>query len=510
MKPNESRYGSKTLRLVPLALGLLATNPEGRAEPPIAIGGRRELFVDSLLVEKLTGGAELRLHHPTPQEVVLVADRPWEGNGGNYMTVFRDGDRYRMYYRGVHVVYRQGGYDEPHAEYTCYAESADGIRWTRPSLGLFEVMGTRSNNVVMTREAGGNATHNFCPFIDTRPGVSPEERYKALGGGGEGLTAFASGDGLRWRKLHAAPVITKGAFDSQNLAFWDAEAGEYRAYFRDFRDGRDIKTCTSQDFIHWTDPVYLEYTPGRISELYTNQINPYHRAPHLLLGFPTRYLDRGWTAAARNLPQLDYRQIRASQSTREGTALTDGMFMASRDRKRFTVWPESFIRPGLRTSGNWFYGDNYQCLGLLETKSAIAGAPDELSFFVTEATLQGDSMRWRRYTLRPDGFVSVRAPLAGGELVTRPLTFAGDMLELNYSTSAAGGLRIEIQDPAGAPLPGFALAEAEELYGDSLAQPALWKPGSRLSGLAGKPVRLRFVLRDADLYSYQFRPLTPH
>jgi len=471
---------------------------------PIDVGSRRELFVESSLIERLSGEAALRLHHPTPQEVVLVADQPWEGNGGNYMTVFRDGNLCRMYYRGVHVIYKQGGYAEPHAEYTCYAESKDGITWTRPNLGFFEVMGSRSNNVIVTRELGGNATHNFSPFIDTRPGVPAAERYKALGGGGEGLTPFGSPDGLRWHKLNDKPVITQGAFDSQNLAFWDAEKSEYRAYYRDFREGRDIKTCTSKDFLHWSEPVWLDYTPGRTSELYTSQINPYHRAPHILLGFPTRYYDRGWTAAAKHLPQLDYRQLRASQSVREGTALTDGMFMASRDRQRFTIWPESFIRPGLRTSGNWFYGDNYQCLGLLETQSAITGAPDELSFFATEATLQGDSMRWRRFTLRLDGFVSVQATLHGGEIITKPLRFNGEFLEMNYSSSIAGGLRVEVQDQAGQALPGYALADSEELYGDSLAQRALWKPGASVARLAGQTVRLRFVLRDADLFAFQF------
>lgn len=503
--PRISNFGFQTQHAVLVLVGFL--NVAWLHAQPIEVGSRRELFVESALIEKLAGQATLRLHHPTPQEVSLVADQPWEGNGGNYMTVFRDGERFRMYYRGVHVIYKEGGYAEPHAEYTCYAESVDGIKWTRPNLGLFEVMGSRSNNVIVTRESGGNATHNFSPFLDTRPGVPPEERYKALGGGGEGLTPFASADGIRWRKMKDQPVITKGAFDSQNLAFWDTERGEYRAYYRDFREGRDVKTCTSKDFIQWTEPVWLDYTPGRISELYTSQIQPYPRAPHLLIGFPTRYYDRGWTEAARHLPQLEYRKLRASQSVREGTALTDGMLMASRDRQHFTVWPESFLRPGLRTSGNWFYGDNYQCLGLLETKSPIEGAPEELSFFVTEATLQGDSMRWRRYTLRLDGFVSVQAPLAGGELLTRPLVFEGDALELNYSSGIAGGLRVEVQDETGHPWPGFTLAEAEELYGDSLAQRALWKKGSSVAALAGKPVRLRFVLRDADLYSFQFRTL---
>src|SRR5438105_3809151 len=113
--------------------------------------------------------------------------------------------------------------------------------------------------------------------------------------------------------MRPEPVITRGAFDSQNVAFWDAERGEYREYHRDFRDGRDIRTATSQDFLHWVEPQFVSYSanvdpgqrnvvakdikdpvgkkypPGRVSELYTNQILPYQRAPHLLLGFPTRY-----------------------------------------------------------------------------------------------------------------------------------------------------------------------------------------------------------------------------
>ncbi len=110
----------------------------------------------------------------------------------------------------------------------------------------------------------------------------------------------------------------------------------------------------------------------------------------------------------------------------------------------------------------------------------------------------------RRHAIRVDGFVSVQAPLAGGEMLTRPLTFTGSRLMLNYSTSAAGSVQVEIQDAKGQPVPGFSLAESEALYGDSLAQAALWKGNPDLATLAGQPVRLRFVLSDADLYSLRF------
>ncbi|MBD3181629.1 hypothetical protein GF312_05000 [Candidatus Poribacteria bacterium] len=471
---------------------------------PINIDSRLELMVDDHIIDNLTGDARLTMHRSTPQNVAIDLDKSWEGNSCAYMTVFKDGEIYRMYYRGSHAVYTKDSIDETHPEYTCYAESYDGINYTKPGLGLFEIAGTLDNNVIMTPETAGRATHNFCPFIDTRPDVPDSEKYKAVGGLSDGLFAFMSDNAIHWKRLKEEPIITQGAFDSQNLAFWDSERNEYRAYFRDFRDGRDIKTCTSRDFLNWTDPVYLEYSPGRVSQLYTNQINPYYRAPHILLGFPTRYIDHGWTEATKALPQLEYRQIRASRSVREGTALTDGMFIVGRERHNFKVWPESFIRPGLKLKENWFYGDNYQSLGLLETKSNIHNAPDELSFYTSESSMQGNSTRWRRHTIRIDGFASLNAPLSCGEMLTKPLIFKGDRLIINYSTSAAGSLQVEIQDAKGYPISGFSLSESEEMFGDSLSQAFIWKNGSDVSSLAGKTVRLRFVLRDADLYSIKF------
>jgi len=476
----------------------------------IDIGTRLELLVDEHLVDRMIGGAELRLHHPSPADIALVLDRPWEGNSCGYVTVFRDGDCCRMYYRGYHVTYLPDHWHDSHIV-TCCAESPDGLTWQRPDLGLFEVMGTRHNNVILTSQAGGAATHNFCPFRDLRPDTPACERYKAVGGladwsipGPQGLLAFVSADGVRWRKLREEPVITQGLFDSQNVAFWDGARGEYRAYVRDLREGRDIRTCTSQDFRTWTDPEFLEYTPGRVNELYTSQVQPYYRARHILLGFPTRYVERAWQAATDFLPQPEHRRLRASREAREGPAVTDGMFMASRDGRHFRVWPESFIRPGLREHDGWFYGDNYQCLGMIETPSRIDGAPRELSFFVNEGYLQRTPMRLRRYTIRVDGFVSLHAPLDGGELITRPLTFTGRKLLMNYSTGAAGWVRVEIQDPAGTALPRYSLEDAEEMFGDSLEQPVLWKHGADVSDLTGEPVRLRFVLADADLFSFRF------
>jgi hypothetical protein len=471
----------------------------------IDIGSRRELFVDDALLERLSGKAEQRLHHPTPQEVVLLHDAPWEGSGSVYHTVFRDGELYRMYYRGAELAIEGGKLRQPHQPVVCYAESHDGIKWEKPNLGLFEWDGSKKNNIVWME---GRAAHNFTPFKDSRPDVSDDQRYKALAyapSGGRALAAFASPDGLHWRLLGDKPVLTQGAFDSQNLAFWDKQRGEYRAYFRDFRDGRrDIRTATSKDFRTWSEAQWLEYPGAKPEQLYTNNIKPYYRAPHLLIGLPTRYVDRGWSESMKALSDAKHRQLRADANRRYGTALTEIVLMSSRDGQSFDRWGEAFVRPGPERPGTWNYGHLYAAWQGVETPSKLEGAPPELSIYATEDYWTGEGSKLRRYTLRLDGFVSVHASVQGGELLTKPLRFEGDRLTINFATSAVGSIKVEIQDAAGKPIPGFTLEDCPPHFGDAIERAVAWEHGPDVGRLAGQPIRLRFVLKDADLYSLRF------
>ena len=158
-----------------LALALLPM--AATAADVVDLGSRRELLVDDFLIGSKTG-VELVQHNPVPRDVVLVCDKPWEGNISAYYTLFQDGDLFRIYYRGAH--YDEATKKSTHAELTCYAESRDGLVWTKPELGLFEFQGSKANNIVM---AGSGATHNFAPFKDENPNCKPEARYKALAGG---------------------------------------------------------------------------------------------------------------------------------------------------------------------------------------------------------------------------------------------------------------------------------------------------------------------------------------
>lgn len=466
---------------------LSAEPPGGAAPATIELGARRELFVDGTLIGQLTGGATMRLQRPHDEGIALKFDKPWEGAFCGYATVILDGATYRLYYRGHPVARKDGSM----TEVTCYAESKDGLTWTKPDLGLFEVDGTKQNNVVLAGLAP--FSHNFCPMLDTRPGVPPAERFKALAGTREsGLVAFVSADGVRWKKLRDEAVITEGAFDSQNVPFYSPAENCYLCYFRVFKDKiRRIARTSSPDFLTWTKPVLMEYGDKPVEQLYTNQTSPYFRAPHISLSIAARFMPgrRVLTKEQAEAIHVDAGYFNDCSdailmSTRGGT-LYDRTFM------------EGFVRPGIGLE-NWVSRTNYPALNVVPT------GPNEISFYANQNYGQPTS-HLRRYSLRTDGFASINAPFSGGELITKPLTFSGKELTINFATSAAGGIRVELQRPTGEPLPGYALDDAVESIGNELDRVVRWKSGSDLSALAGQPLRIRFVMKDADLYALQFR-----
>ena len=463
---------------------------DAKSDKPVFIGSRLELFADDLLVGQLAG-CTLRLHEPTPANIALRFDAPWEGAFCGYVTVFRADDRVRCYYRGLPVDGRDGSNDEV----TCYAESVDGITFTKPNLGLYDVRGTRTNNVILAGAAP--YSHNFSPFLDTNPGAPAHERFKALAGTTDsGLRGFVSADGIHWRPVRDTPLVTRGAFDSQNVAFWSEVELCYVLYLRTWTDGdfkgyRSISRATSTNFLDWTTPVPMTFGDAPMEHLYTSQTHPYFRAPHLYVATPMRFVPGRKVLTPEQAKLLGVDPGYVSDAA-------EAVFMTSRGGTMYSRrFLEGFIRPG-PDPGNWASRAGLTALGIVPT------GPAEMSLY-KQAHYAQPSGHLVRYTLRTDGFVSVHAPFSGGEFVTRPLTFTGSRLFLNFSTGAAGSLRVEIQNPDGTPIPGFTLSESAEWIGDDTERTAPWKSGRSPASLKNQPVRLRFVLKDADLYSLQFR-----
>jgi hypothetical protein len=469
----------------------------------IDIGSRRELFIDRLLIDDGVAGTrdiQLRMHTPQPAGVALAMDKPWEGPFSFYTTVLRHDDGYMMTYRG----WPQVDPCEQGAACTCIATSPDGVHWTRPELGLVTVGGSARNNIILHEAEHGGVCHNFCPFFDARPGVSEEERFKALGGTWRetgGLIPYASADGIHWRRLSEAPVVTHPtfAFDSQNVAFWSEAEGCYVCYYRTFvtlneQRIRWVSRQTSPDFLHWANTTEMQPEGGPVEHLYTQQTHPYYRAPHIYIAMAARFMPGRQAITVEQAEQVGVDE-RYYHDCSDGVLLTTRAGTTTYQR----TFLESMVRPGLGPE-HWTSRSNYPAYGLVSTAS---GLTPETSFYVNRRYAQPAAFV-ERMTLRPDGFASVHAGYHGGELITKPLRFAGNALEINYATSAAGSIRVELQDADGAALEAFALADAVEIVGDELARVVHWKQGSDLSRLADRPVRLRIVLRDADLYALRF------
>jgi hypothetical protein len=496
-------------------LFVLVRVPSQGGEPkPIDIGSRLELLLDDHLIESMPG-LSFKLHTPQAAERVLDFVNPWERRYSDYITVFKDEGLFRMYYANhLAAVFSEKAPGDRTGEgwagenqVTCYAESQDGIKWTKPSIGLVKFQGSTDNNILLH----GETSHNFSPFRDSRPGVPAQEQYKAVGGDTLGTHAYISADAIHWKTLSDKPFFTPedpvfgrqgvsrwgadlpyAVFDSQNVAFWDSQTQRYLFYFRAWipndytgtakgKGLRVIYRSTSSDFRSWSDPESIDLGGAAAEHLYTNATIPYFRAPHIYLSFPMRYADAH--------PAL--------HDDVAGSGCTDSIFMFSRDGLRFSRrYMEAFLRPG-RDRLNWTKHSVLMAWGLLQT------APDEISFYVTQHH-ELPTAHLRRFVLRTDGFVSVVAPHAGGEFTTRPLTFSGERLVLNAATSAVGSVRVEIQDADGKPIEGYRLEDSREFYGDEIATTAQWKDKSDVGNLAGKPVKLRIQMRDADLYSLQF------
>ena len=502
------------VRGVLLVAAALAVARGAAAGEVIELGHRLEPVVDRHWIERLDG-AELVLSTPQPREIALRFDQPWE-HAAAYATVLKDGDVYRLYYRGYGLT--PTGEFDPATEVTCYAESCDGVNWEKPRLGLHAFRGSRDNNIVLAPDPLRRISHNFTPFLDSRPGVPADERFKAVGGIFEddaarpdrslravrgGLYRLASADGLTWRFLSDQPIFVGYALDSQNCPTWLPAENRYAIYLRTWSEGgtparpdyqgyRTVSRSVSDDFIHWSTPEPMTFGEAPLEHLYTNGTQPYFRAPHLAVAVAFRHWPDRRVLSDR---QLIEHGVHPSQ----WQGVSDAVFLSTRGGTAYDrTFLASFIRPG-PDPRSWHARNNAPALGVVPTGEA------EMSLYaLRHYTLPGSHLR--RYVLRTDGFASLHGPYHGGEVLTKRLRFTGRRLVVNFATSAAGQLTVEVTDADGHALPGFGAGECDPLIGDELARQVTWRGRDELAALAGRTVRLRVRLQDANLYALQFAP----
>lgn len=480
----------------------------------IDLKGRREVCWDEELIES-SEGVTVAQHKPIRKNIALVCDDVWEGVTCGYPSVMRVGDKYRFYYRA------SGQNELAKGESFCVAVSDDGKVFTKPKLGMYEYGEAKNTNIHHMEE---RFIDNFTVHYDINPDCPAEEKFKALSlvlpkeGFTPGvayipkLALYTSPDGLKFKYERILPI--KGVFDTHNVLLWDEKNKIYRIYMRDFHneDGsectyepteamdrciRDVRLTTSKDLVEWTVPERIRFEEGTPDyQLYTNQIIKYPRAD-VYVGMPARYADR--RADKINFKHLSdhggWRRNLLEKGNRIGSAMTDCVLMFSRDGFNFKRDDNAFLSPAYEEGRNWYYGDCYVSHGIVETVSDENPDVTEYSFYTGEGYRQRP-IEFVRYAIRLDGFYSWHADCSGGTLMTKPMTL-GETLEINFSTSALGGVRIVVCDDSGKAINGY---DSGVLFGNSTARSVNFeKP---LAKLEGKAVRLKIELCDADVYSF--------
>ena len=432
----------------------------------IDFGKRVELLTDETLIEK-KDGLSFRYEKPEKLGMVLPFDRPWEKEGSLGLTAIDDHGKVMLYYRGFPG---SGRSDLDDRQTSCLAVSDDGIRFERAKVNKIDYDGIKENNIVRM----DINCHNFAPFLDTNPATRPEERFKAIGGlqSTGGLRAWSSPNGIDWTLMAEDPVITDGIFDSMNMAFYDAAAGVYRAYFRTWtQDGysgwRAISSAVSGDFLHWGPTVPNEYPGiGVCEHLYTNATRPIPGAEHMLISMPMRFMDK--------------RKMFADYAHSAG--VSDMVLMTSRDGH---TWDRP-IRDGFIRGGLYAHEWTQRCFIPV---GGIIPRGDRFLFYVEQNYMWDDDGIYA-YAVPRFRFVSLWADGKGGLLTTKELHFESDEFFLNFATSAYGFVKVKILDPDGNEL--FA---SEELYGNDLSRRL------HFDGLAGRSGRMEIEIREADLYA---------
>jgi len=494
-----------------------------RAAGPIDVGSRKQLFVDDKFIARRRG-IELTMNMPAKMnQPVLASDTPWEGESGAavgwYSTVIKDGDKIRIWGSGKSMLPVRMKPDGPVIYLFPYAESTDGIHFTKPDPGLVAYDATKAEIGKFGRLGGVSV------WID--PKAPPSQRYKnqakfyPADGRPNEFHFYCSPDGYCWTFLAKVDI---GDMDTQSVAFRDDAQQRYLLYTRDNpgrhtpKRRRVVRRLESDNLLDWKNEIYVMDADDVDNSTYdiptTHPPVDYYGAT--VFKYPDDSADSVYIMIAHSYWHWQRRpeEMRAGGYDHHkfgievlAPAMVDDRLSVSRDgihfsrlggRKPFMSLGFSgtfsskmmWSMPNPIRMGNelWIYycGDNRDHDGFVdpaasEHKTAID-----------------------RAILRLDGFVSADAAYTGAEIITPLITFAGSKLELNVNPGAGGSIRVELLDANDKPIKGYMLDDATALYGNSVRLPVTWGQNDSVAALAGKPIKIRFLMRDCKLYAFQF------
>lgn len=466
----------------------------------------RHLFLDPAILASAEG-AELKANPAQRRETVIIPDRPWEKHMISFFLTVRDeGGRLRMWY-----ICRDDDGERGKAN-LAYAESTDGVTWTKPDLGVYEYRGSRANNLV--------GVHSLEGVVFQDPNMPPDQRYVYVSTGRPAsadkaapapvsIFRHTSPDGLHWKR-DPQPVIV-AASDTQNVVWWDELRKEYVVIVRGWANGYRKVSRLALASLTETAAARPAGGPGKYfndeiptilacddgdpvrTDIYNMSAQPYAVDPSWYVAFPS-YLRRWTNDDPRRYPGL-----------KRSTGPVEVQFAGSRDSLRWHRYDRApYASPGVASPEK--KNVIYMGVGMV-----VRG--DEIWQYGTEfESAHGDiKARQRktdgaivRYVQRLDGFVSLDTGNAVGTARTVPVKVTGRNLVLNLDTGALGELRVGLLGADGKPLPGFAAGDCEPVEFNGTGVAVRWKGGADLSALQGREVALEFRSNRTKLYSFRF------
>ena len=471
------------------------------AIPRAEIASNRHLFLDPALVEK-SDKITIAVNPAQRRETVIRTDKPWEQLMISFfLTVRDDGGKLRMWY-----ICR----DKPNRPNVAYAESTDGVTWTKPNLGIVDYEGSKENNLVGLRNLEGVV------FSDSK--MPAAERYQyvttARAPGDEtgpvGIYRFHSPDGLRWSR-DTKPLIAAGS-DTQNVTFWDERLGRYVLYLRGWNPEPKRRKVIRLELPSLKEPfatvptkrgvgnyfydelptvlVCDEKDPPR-TDIYNMAAQSYPLDPNWYVAFPA-FLRRsaatdapGYRGSHRGPVEVQFVGSRdGSKWERYDRAAYAPPGIAAPDQKNMT-----FMGTGLVVRGDeiWQYGTEFES--------------EHGDMAARQVKADGVIVRWVQ---RVDGFVSANSGDDEGVLRTSVVKVTGKTLKLNLDTGALGEMRVGLMDAAGKAIDGFRVDQCGSVQTNATGATIAWAGQADLTTLQGREVRLEFRSRRTKLYSFRF------
>ena len=457
-------------------------------------------------------GIRLVVDEPRRHGPLVAPERPWEEMGLSIRCIIKDGDKYRAW---------GGCQDKDGNSYTCYFESADGLAWQRPNLGLVEYAGSKENNLIPRAPN--------CVFID--PDAPPDKRYKGVSDGHVSTAEFrafiekhpdrwehralrkdanfiaalyghVSADGLNWTQLPEPFTIEHT--DTQIIGAYDPVQKKYMIFTRNWFVGpRSLRAPEDPAHMSWLGEsrgsgrrsigytqsdhfgdfplsrVILaprpDMSPSQL--LYTNGYTTIPGAPDHHLLFPTV-----WDTS----DDATHLEMAASHDGRLWNWVSRGPLMKTGEFGRFD-------------GGCIFWHPN-----LIELPCGDFALP-YTGYSFPHKYPRGAWSYGAGYAVWPKGrLIGVEAP-EEGEFTTVSFMVPGRKLLINAVTKRAGSILVAATNRHGAFVAGRSFDDAVPIIGDQYRTVVKWKGGDELGVEPGQPISLRFRMNKATIYGLDFQ-----